>query len=116
MAVIVEHLRLYAAVAHSANCGKPVMLRTTQKTVTFREPFLLPGLKKLQPAGDDVIETEEELMPHVSMIVYRRVATFIHLHEVPGDDRITGIANIDPRELEDALARDLDDSFHPVPK
>jgi len=83
------------------------MLRTTQKTVVFERPFLLPRLGKMQPPGAYTIETDEELMPPVMTPVYRRVSTYIYLHEVPGDDRITGVANIDPDELDAALARDL---------
>jgi hypothetical protein len=83
------------------------MLRTTQKTVVFERPFLLPKLGQMQPSGAYTIETDEELMPPVMTPVYRRVSTHIYLHEVPGDDRITGVATIDPDELDAALARDL---------
>lgn len=84
--------------------------RTTQKTITFQRPFVLPSLEKTQPAGAYIIETEEELLAQITYPAYRRVATFIFLHEIAGDDRITGIANIDPEELEAALARDAQPS------
>lgn len=82
------------------------MNRTTQKTITFQHPFLLPCLGQPQPAGVYTVETEEEQLAQVTYPAYRRIGTFLFLHEVAGDDRITGIANIDPEELEAALARD----------
>lgn len=80
-------------------------VRTTQKTVVFERPFFLTGLGR-QPAGPYTIETDEELLVAVSFPAYRRVLTLIHLHEVPGDPRVTGIATIDPGELEAALEQD----------
>lgn len=80
--------------------------RTIEKTVTFARPFFLKGLGEEQPAGIYKVETDEELLLEMSFPAYRRVATMIHLHEVPGDDRITGIATIDPDELDAALLRD----------
>ncbi len=80
--------------------------RTTQRIVTFARPFLLPRLGTEQPAGDYLVETDEELLMDVSFPAYRRVLTLLHLHEIPGDPQITGIANIDFEELEAALLRD----------
>lgn len=80
--------------------------RTIQKTAIFTRPFLMPRLGAVQPAGSYLVETDEELLMDVSFPVYRRVRTLMHLHEVSGDPRITGIANIDPDELEAALLRD----------
>jgi hypothetical protein len=83
-----------------------MMVRTTQKTVVFVRPFFLAKLGKMQPPGAYTIETDEELLPPVMTPVYRRVSTLLYLHEVPGDDTITGIVNIDPEELDAALALD----------
>lgn len=79
--------------------------RTTERIVTFAHPFFLTALGEDQPAGDYTIETEEELLQAASFPAYRRVATRIYLH-APGDERITGIATIDPDELDDALRKD----------
>jgi hypothetical protein len=73
--------------------------------VTFARPFFLTALGADQSAGDYTIETDEELLLDMSFPAYRRVATRIFLH-APGDDRITGIATIDPEELEEALLKD----------
>jgi hypothetical protein len=76
--------------------------RTTRKTVTFREPFLLSGVGTTQPPGTYDVDTDEETIESRSMIGYRRIATFIHVHR-NGD---TQVFSIDPVELEAALMRD----------
>jgi hypothetical protein len=85
--------------------GDAQVTRITEKTVTFIRPFFLTALGEDQAAGTYTIETEEELLQDVSYPAYRRVATRIYLH-TPGDDRITGIATIDPEELDEALSKD----------
>jgi hypothetical protein len=82
------------------------MFRSTQKTVVFTRPFFLVGAGTEQPAGSYIVETYEELLGSVSFPAYRRVSTVLYLHETPGDSRITGVATIDPDELEAALLRD----------
>jgi hypothetical protein len=79
--------------------------RITEKTVTFLHPFFLTALGETQSAGTFLVETEEELLHEVSRPAYRRIATRLYLH-APGDDRITGIATIDPAELDAALLKD----------
>lgn len=60
----------------------------------------------MQPPGSYMVETLEERIPTLLATSYRRVSTCIYLHEVPGDASVTGIVNIDPEELEGALALD----------
>lgn len=79
--------------------------RITEKTVTFLHPFFLAALGEDQSAGAYLVETEEELLQEMSFPVYRRIATRIYLHAA-GDDRVTGIATIDPEELDAALMKD----------
>ena len=79
--------------------------RITEKTVTFVRPFFLTALGEDQSAGAYLVETEEELLHEMSFPVYRRIATRIYLH-APGDDRVTGIATVDPEELDAALLKD----------
>jgi len=67
---------------------------------------MLDGFATEQPAGTYTIETDEEQLLDVSFLAYRRVATRIYLHERPNDDRITGIATIDPDALDAALLKD----------
>jgi hypothetical protein len=82
------------------------MSRTSEQTVTFRRPFVLPGLDGMQPAGDYAVEMDEELLDGISFTAYRRVRALIHLHAKPGDPRVTQVAAIDPNDLDAAVARD----------
>jgi hypothetical protein len=66
-------------------------------------PFLLAELGEIQPAGDYVIETQEELLQGISFLAYQRVQTQIHLHPRPG---VMQKLTVDPKRLADALRRD----------
>ena len=82
-------------------------VRTSQKTVVFTRPFVLNGIIETQPAGDYIVETDEELLEGISFPAYRRVLTLIHLHEKPNRPGVRETLTIDPEELEAALKRDL---------
>ena len=46
-----------------AEIGRYLMtVRTSRKTVTFRQPFSLSGIDEVQPAGTYTVETDEELL------------------------------------------------------
>jgi hypothetical protein len=81
--------------------------RTSEKTVTFRAPFALPGFDETLPAGDYVVETDEELLEGLSFPAYRRVLTLLHLHAKPGRAGMSETLPVDPHELEAALKRDV---------
>ena len=86
-------------------------MRTSSTTVTFTRPFLLRGVDGVQPAGTYTVETDEELLQALSFPAYRRVATlmFLPARRPGGAASAAGparVANIDPGELEAALARD----------
>jgi hypothetical protein len=81
--------------------------RTSKETITFKNPFFIGKLNDLQPAGDYVVETDEELIPGVSFVVWRRILTLIRLHPKPGEPGTTRTLTIDPDEL--ASAKILDD-------
>lgn len=76
--------------------------RTTNRTITFRRPFLLSGFESEQPAGAYVVDTEEELLESISFPAWRRVATTIRLQR----NGTTEYLRIDPVELDDASAKD----------
>ena len=80
--------------------------RTSEKTVTFRRPFVLAELDEVLPAGDYSVETEEELVEGISYAAYRRTGTLLHLPARSGPSHLTRAMTIDPEELEAALARD----------
>lgn len=81
--------------------------RTKRKTVVFGHPFVLADVDALLPAGSYQVETDEELLPGLSFIAYRRVRTTIALPalemETAGERQIV---TIDPAQLEAALAKD----------
>ena len=81
-------------------------VRTSRKTVTFRQPFSLSGIDEVQPAGTYTVETDEELLPGVSFPAYRRIASLIYLRSRGGGAVVEEIANIDPLELQAAQERD----------
>jgi len=76
--------------------------RTTRKTVTFRHPFVLSGVDGTQPPGVYDVDTDEESLDSLSILGYRRVATFIRVHR-NGDSQVFPI---DPAELDAALMQD----------
>ena len=82
-------------------------VRTIQKTVVFTRPFVLNGINETQPAGDYIVETDEELLEGISFPAYRRVLTLIRLHEKPNRPGVRETLIIDPEELDAALKRDL---------
>jgi hypothetical protein len=54
-------------------------VRTTRTTISFSQPFELRDLDGIQPAGDYLLDTDEELIEGLSRLAYRRVATLLHL-------------------------------------
>lgn len=80
--------------------------RTTEKTVTFRRPFSLGRFDEKLPAGDYVVETDEELLEGVSFPAYRRKLTLIYLQPSSGRPGRRQALPINPDELDAALMRD----------
>ena len=80
-------------------------IRTSEKTVSFKRPFVLGRLDEVLPAGAYSVETDEELLEGISFPAYRRILTLLHLHAEPGSPGLTRTATIDPNELEAALVR-----------
>jgi hypothetical protein len=83
-------------------------VRATTKSVTFRRPFTLKGADGLQPAGTYVVETEEEAIPGLSFLAYRRLSTTMILSSRYGGSIARQVVTIDPADLEAAQARDQD--------
>ena len=81
-------------------------VRTSHKTVTFTPPFSLNGIDEVQPAGNYTVETHEDLLPGLSVLAWRRIATLIFLPSRPGGAFMERVVNIDPLDLETAQERD----------
>lgn len=54
-------------------------MRTTETTITFRHSFALADLMPEQPSGTYRVVTEEEEIPRLSFVAFRRTATLLHL-------------------------------------
>lgn len=80
--------------------------RTTQTTVRFASPFLLPGLDEPQPAGEYRVDHDEEAIEGVSHLAWRRVCTFIHLPAIGAPATLRQMLPVNPADLEAALAKD----------
>ena len=81
-------------------------MRSTRSTVTFSNPFTLPGYIGELPAGDYEILVEEELLQGLSFEAYRRTATYL---TVRGRGRHAGrseLRTISDSDLKKAMSRD----------
>jgi hypothetical protein len=65
-------------------------VRTSHKTVTFTRPFSSNGIDEVQPAGNYTAETDEDLLPDLSVPAWRRIATLIFLPSRPGGAFMSG--------------------------
>ena len=80
-------------------------MRTTKSIVTFTRPFRLGAFGEQLPAGRYSIETDGELLEEVSFPAYRRTATMMQLMPDPLRPGVTEIAQVDPRQIEEALTQ-----------
>jgi hypothetical protein len=81
-------------------------VRTTSKTVTFTHPFYLTRTDGVQPSGTYTVETDEELLPTLSLAAYRRITTLIRLPARTTGTVLTQIVEVSPVELAALLERD----------
>ena len=84
-----------------------MMIRTSERTVTFTKPFLLTALDEELPAGDYIVEIEEELVQGISYAAYRRTSTVLRLPAKSGPAHLTRALSVDADELNAAMERDL---------
>lgn len=83
-------------------------MRSSRDMVTFHHPFTLPGLDAEQPAGTYMVLTEEEEIPGLSFLAWRRVATQIYLPAMGHETGQEQVVTIDPKGLAEARKRDAD--------
>jgi len=76
--------------------------RTISRTVAFTRPFVLKGFPELLPAGDYVVDTEEEELDSVLVQGWRRLSTTMRVRAGGAVET----RSIDPAALRDALSRD----------
>jgi hypothetical protein len=80
--------------------------RSTETTVTFRHPFRLSALDRPQPAGTYTVVTDEEEIPGLSYVAFRRTATMLHVPAMGASHTHAEVVCIDPLELTAALIAD----------
>ena len=73
-------------------------MRTTETTITFRCPFTLSALDKVEPAGTYRVVTEEEEIGGLSFVAFRRRATLLHLPALSTASATQQVVNVDPLE------------------
>lgn len=80
--------------------------RTLRSSVVFRHPARLDGVEKLLPAGTYIVETDEEQIPSLSFVAYRRVRTSIIVPANTSSNAGRQVITIEPQALQAALDRD----------
>ena len=81
-------------------------MRSTRSTVTFSNPFALPGYPGNLPPGDYEVLVEEELLQGLSFEAYRRTATSLTVRGRGGHAGRTELRGIYDSDLKEALSRD----------
>jgi len=83
-----------------------MMTRTRCRTVVFSRPFRLAAFEAPLPPGSYVVETEEELIQELSFPAYRRTAAWLRISAPPASRDLDRVVNVDPAELDAALAEE----------
>jgi hypothetical protein len=84
-------------------------MRSTETAITFRHPFVLAALETTQPAGTYRVVVEEEEIPGLSFVAFRRTATLLHLPALSTTSSRHQVVAVDPLEwaaLVEAAGRD----------
>ena len=80
--------------------------RTTQKVVSFKSAFLLPGFDTPLPPGEYLIGQDEEAIHTEAHSGWARIATFIHLPAISARSIKQQMVPIEPAFLKTALEKD----------
>ncbi|MCF3934138.1 hypothetical protein L1787_12010 [Acuticoccus sp. M5D2P5] len=82
-------------------------IRTTEFTVTFHEAFRVAESEELLPPGTYRVITDDEELPGLSFIAYRRIATLLMIPSIdtPQQHRRTALS-ISQTELDAAIMKD----------
>ena len=81
-------------------------IRTTRTTVSFSSPFTLQNLQGVQPAGEYVILSDDELVEGLSRVAYRRLVTLFQTPAICGSQVPIQSFSISQTELDAALMKD----------
>ena len=81
--------------------------RTREITVTFKHPFKLSVLDRHQPAGTYRLVVDEEEIPDITFLAYRRSATMLHIPAIETSGGSSEVFMVGSEELAKALEVDL---------
>ena len=80
--------------------------RTTETTITFTRPFQLSSFDARQPAGTYRLVIDEEEIPGLSFLAYRRTATTLHTPAISAPTGTRQVFATSAAELATALDAD----------
>lgn len=86
-------------------------IRTTSETYTFTKPFKLSNIDEIQPSGQYIVDTDEELIEGISRLAYRRVATRLRLPAIAASQATAQHVAIDRADFDRAFLRDTDETI-----
>ena len=86
-----------------------MMTRSTQATLTFKKPFVLSAIGERLPAGAYKVVVDEEAIPGLSFLAFRRTATQLHTPAVALPDGASQMLVVDGDELAAAFKADRSD-------
>ncbi|MGQ3486326.1 hypothetical protein [Roseovarius pacificus] len=81
-------------------------MRSTRSTVSFSNPFTLPGYLGDLPPGDYEVLVEEELLQGLSFEAYRRTTMYLTVRGRGSHAGRTELRAISEKDLKEALSRD----------
>ncbi|MBS9477133.1 hypothetical protein [Ancylobacter radicis] len=81
--------------------------RSRETTVTFRYPFTLSAIDSPQPAGTYKLVIDEEEIPDITFLAYRRSATLLHTPAIGAAGASGQVFKVSSEELDKALEADL---------
>jgi hypothetical protein len=80
--------------------------RTTDTTVTFRQPFMLKALERPQPEGTYKVIVEEDEIRGLTFLAFRRTRTTLFLPAIGVSGRAQESYSVDGDELAAVLDAD----------
>ena len=83
-----------------------ISMRSSETVITFRHPFMVASLEAMQPAGNYRLVIEEEQIPGLSFVAFRRTATLLHLPALPATSGKHQVVTVDPVEWATVVAAD----------
>jgi len=89
-----------------AQARRSLTVRTDRTTISFAHPFSLRELDGVQPAGEYLVETDNEMIEGFSRLAYRRVATLLTIPRIAESQSLSQRVSVDQTDLDAALMKD----------